>query len=218
MPSVIKAGDEARALRHVEFNFEDMAQQANAYLEKVQAEARESVAKANREAESIRLQAKQEAYQAALKEVERITQEKILQQMQTVLPALEQAVQEIQDTKSLWLKNWEQQAVHLAGEIACRVIRRELEKRPEITLDLIRETLELATGSAQVRLCLNPGDYAVIENQLEVLLKALGPLAPSEVVSDEKLTPGGCRVETRYGVIDNQIETQVARIEQELSG
>ena len=43
-------------------------------------------------------------------------------------------------------------------------------------------------------------------------------LAPgaAEVVADGGVTPGGCRVESRFGLIDQQIESQLKRIEDEL--
>jgi flagellar biosynthesis/type III secretory pathway protein FliH len=37
------------------------------------------------------------------------------------------------------------------------------------------------------------------------------------VVADPQVSLGGCRVETRFGVIDQQFEAQLARIEQELT-
>ena len=47
----------------------------------------------------------------------------------------------------------------MAAAIARRVIRRELTRQPEIPLALVREALELAAGSAQVRIHLNPADH-----------------------------------------------------------
>jgi flagellar biosynthesis/type III secretory pathway protein FliH len=37
-----------------------------------------------------------------------------------------------------------------------------------------------------------------------------------EVMVHDDVTPGGCRAVTRHGEIDLRIETQLARIEQEL--
>jgi len=36
-------------------------------------------------------------------------------------------------------------------------------------------------------------------------------------VADPDITPGGCRVDTQFGSIDQQLETQLARIEEELT-
>jgi flagellar biosynthesis/type III secretory pathway protein FliH len=37
------------------------------------------------------------------------------------------------------------------------------------------------------------------------------------LVSDATVTAGGCRVETRFGTIDQQFEAQLARVEEELN-
>jgi flagellar biosynthesis/type III secretory pathway protein FliH len=42
-------------------------------------------------------------------------------------------------------------------------------------------------------------------------------LAELKFAGDPSITRGGCRLETRHGVIDQQLETQLARIEAELT-
>jgi flagellar biosynthesis/type III secretory pathway protein FliH len=44
----------------------------------------------------------------------------------------------------------------------------------------------------------------------------MAKLGPVQLVSDETITRGGCRVHTEFGVIDQQIESQLQRIEAEL--
>ena len=43
-------------------------------------------------------------------------------------------------------------------------------------------------------------------------------LGDAEVVADATIERGGCRVETRFGTIDQQFESQLKRIEEELTG
>ena len=42
-------------------------------------------------------------------------------------------------------------------------------------------------------------------------------LTTAEIVADPAITLGGCRVETRFGIIDQQFEAQLKRIEEELT-
>ena len=130
---------------------------------------------------------------------------------------MEQAVAELRQSQHAWLKHWERQTVHLACAIAARIVRRELAQSPDITLDLVREALELATGGSRVRLHLNPQDHRAVSEQLPALLTRLQELAPAEVVADPEISPGGCRVVTEFGWVDQQIESQLARIEEELT-
>ncbi len=75
---------------------------------------------------------------------------------------MKQAIDSIVTSKQAWLKHWEQQAVRTATAIASRVIRREVSKKPEITLALVREALELAAGGSEVQVQLNPTDHAAL--------------------------------------------------------
>ena len=127
------------------------------------------------------------------------------------------AVRDVRDAKHDWLTHWEKSAVHVAAEIAGRLIRGELARQPEIPLKLVREALELAAGSTRLRILLHPKDYQTLSRQVEVLVKELSGLAQAEVVADAGISPGGCRVETAFGQIDQQFEAQLARIEEELT-
>ena len=220
MASVIKAAEgcsDVPGIQGVAFNFDDMTTQANRYLDKVRAEATQIVARAQKDAKSARVQAEAEGRRAGQAAVEQTIKQQLAQQMTTLLPALQQAVQDIRNAKQAWLTHWEKAAVHVAAVIARRVIRRELSRQPEISLALVREALELAAGSSQLRILLNPADHAALRPQVEVLAKELAPVGSVELVADPQITLGGCRVETQFGTIDQQVETQLARIEEELT-
>jgi len=49
------------------------------------------------------------------------------------------------------------------------------------------------------------------------MIDAMAPIGDADVASDPSLSAGGCRVETRFGTIDQQIESQLQRIEEELA-
>ena len=134
----------------------------------------------------------------------------VQKQLATVLPALRQAVADIQHAKQAWLTHWEASGVHLAAAIAKRMIRSELTRQPEITLNLVREALELAAGSAEVRIHFNPDDHQALGTQVQVLMQEMSGLGSAEVIADAGVTRGGCRVETRFGTIDQQFEAQLA--------
>ncbi len=213
MSTIIRATDRNAGVHAAAFNFDDMAVRAGQYLDQVRAEAAAMVAKARDEAEAVKKQAEAEGRKAGRQVVEQMVRE----QLSTALPALRQVTQDIQHAKQAWLIQWEKSAMHVAVAIAGRLIRRELPNVPEITLTLVREALELAAGSPQLRIHLNPADHKVLGKEVEMLSKELSALASAELVANPEITPGGCRVETRFGVIDQQFEAQLARIEEELT-
>lgn len=217
MSTIIKAADSDRSVRGVAFNFEDMTAKAKQYLKEVRAEAAQIVAEAQQEADQIRRQARDEGYEAGREEIDQIVEAQLADQVATLLPALRQAVDDVRHAKQAWLAHWEKSGVHVAAKIAERLIRKELRETPEITLTLLREALELASGSTRLRIHMNPADHETLGPQAESLIAEFSSLGPTKLITDPQVTAGGCRVETRFGMIDQQFETQLARIEEELT-
>ncbi len=213
MTSIIRATERSRATRHVAFNFEDMAVRANQYLDDIRTEGRKIVAQARQEAVAIKEQARSEGYQDGQRQVIEI----IRRELGSVLPAIHRAIEDVQHARQAWLAHWEATAVHVAAAIARRILRREISDTPAFAAGQLRAALELAAGSSHLRIRLNPADHAAMKGQADVLTKELAPLAAAEIIPDPDITPGGCRVETNFGVIDQQIESQLGRIEEELT-
>ena len=107
--------------------------------------------------------------------------------------------------------------IELAAGIAGRILRRELDHDQEITPKLIRETLELAAGDPHVRLHLNPQDHETLRDRLPGIFRDVGTSTTPEIVADSSVGPGGCVVKTEFGEIDQTIEAQLDRIQQELT-
>ena len=222
MATIIRQHDsvEARSGRSVQpvaFNFEDMNDRANEYLETVRRESAKIVQQAHQQAEQVRRQAESAGRAAAEQTAQRIFDEKMAERLASFTAALDQLVAETNDAKAEWLRRWEQSAVAVAAAMAERLIRRELERDPEITLGWVREALQMAANSAEVTLHLSPADYSLLGSRAKQLAQSLSGLAPTIIVSDPSVSRGGCVVQTRLGRIDQQIESQLARLEEELT-
>lgn len=221
MATIIKSRssrtDGAKSVQPVAFSFADMSGRAEDYLESVRDAAARIVAEANKEAETIRRQAEESGRQAAEDAIERILDEKVAGQMQTLRPAIENVVRELVDARGVWQEYWQRSALRIATQIAERIIRREIKNEPQITLDLVREALEMAADNGKVAIHLNPQDHQSLGKQAEALSESIAGLGPAKVVADESVTTGGCKVVSQFGEIDQQIESQLARIEAELA-
>ncbi|MDD4269549.1 MAG: FliH/SctL family protein [Pirellulales bacterium] len=220
-PTVIKATDRAGGIQPVAFNFDDMAEKAGVYLDGVRQQAGEVLTRAQQDAERIRRATEEESrkrgYADGQREIQRIVGTQLAEQLATLMPALAAVIDEIQQAKETWLAHWERSAVRLAIAIAERIVRKQVEQHPEIPLQLVGETLRLVAGSPTVRVRLNPQDYDALQPQAEALVRAMAGLGACELAADPAVTRGGCRVETAFGEIDQAIETQMRRIEEELT-
>jgi flagellar assembly protein FliH len=218
MPVVIKAADPQRVPQASRFNFDDMAQQAQSYLGQVRGQAEQIVQQARQEAENIRKQAEQEGRASGQRAMDQLVEQHVGKQMESLLPALKQAVAELQQARHDWLVHWQERAVSVATAIAGRIVRREIAATPGITLTLVKEALDLAAGRPEVRLKLNPADHQSLAGQVRQIIAEVSKIGSVEVVADAAVSAGGCRIETRHGSIDQCIEAQLERIEAELTG
>lgn len=217
MGGIIKAGTAATTQASGPIQFDDMG---NSYLAKVRVEAEKIIAQARVDAEKIKAQAledgKKNAQQAVQQAVQSTLQTKVEDQFKTLKPALDKLVQELTESRQAWRKHWEEHALAVSIAVAERLVRGELAKRPEVSLAWIREALELAAGSGRIVLRLNPADHQSLAARAQELLAQVGKVAKTELLADPTITAGGCIVETDFGVIDQQLESQLARLNEEL--
>lgn len=220
MATILKAsGEQSRhdTPRTVAFNFGDVTAKAEQYLAEVRREAAKIIADAQTQAQQVLEQAKRQGQSDALAAAEQSMQRKVEQQLQFLVPAIQEAVLEVNREKVAWLKRWETDALRVATAIAEKVIRRELQQDPQITVAYVREALELASGLGSLTVRLNPADHKALAGQMSNIVDEMRKLTPTEVTADPSISPGGCRVDTDYGVVDQQIETQLERILTELT-
>jgi flagellar assembly protein FliH len=217
MAAIIKHLDSGEGARASHFNFDDLSHRADAYLVQVREQAGKLLAEARVQADQIRKQAEIDGLRAAQKQMQAKIEAETTRRMETVLPAVRAAIDEFRKSKQAWLAHWETTGVRLATRIAGRILRRELAHEPKLPLKFVRESLELAVAADGVRLLLNPHDVEHLGREVQTLVKELAPTGQVEIIADARITPGGCRLETPHGSIDQQLETQLQRLEQELT-
>ena len=223
MATIIKAdgtgGPQVEA-RAIAFNYHDVVTQASSKLEQVRQQAGQILAEARSEADRLKQQAQQQGKAAAEAEARKNIQlevkTQLAGQLQTLRPALESAIEQVTAVKLACMRQWEQNMVQMATAIAGRVIRQQLEVNPKLGLPLVREALELAVGCQQVTIRLNPTDLASLGDEVELIVKQFKQIGTPEMVADPALQKGCCVVDTEFGQIDQQWETQLRRIEEEL--
>jgi flagellar assembly protein FliH len=220
MASVIKSGrviPSGTAVQHSEFNFEDMSENATKYLDSVKQKAAEIVHDAQKQSQNVREQAARQGQASAEQAAKEAALQHAAAQWKSLAPALQQAIDETAAMRAGWVRQWESNIVQLVIAIARQVIRKELSCQPQITEAWIREALDLASGAPSITLQLNPDDYEALGEQRESIRQHFGQMSETHVVADPAISRGGCRVVTDYGRIDQQLETQLERIQEELN-
>lgn len=212
----------------VAFNFEDVHSRCEDYKAQVKAECRKLVQDAQREAEAIRGRAEadghSEGYRNGLARAEteiaersqKRADELVTERLNTVVPAVSQMLDELAVVRGQCGLHWETTLVETAVAIAGKVLRGQLESRPEIATEVIAETVQLAMGSTQLQIQLNPVDLDSLGDGIRAVVKDSIPNATVELQAEESVTPGGCVVISENGQIDGRLETMLDRIAGEL--
>jgi flagellar assembly protein FliH len=216
MLRVLKAPPATATTELTRFAFDDFCDSTADPLSAARKQAERIVADAEREANAIRQAAEVAGHAAGLETIEALVAQRVAAQAECLLPALRQAIDGVETAKAECLARWEESALGVALAIAARVIRREVQHCPQITLSLVRESLELASGASDVQIRMHPADLDILRNEVRELAAEIARLGDDAIIADENISRGGCRVETRTGSIDQQFEAQLARIEQEL--
>ncbi|MHC2067396.1 FliH/SctL family protein [Bremerella sp. T1] len=219
--AVIKSGrleNESHAMSAVAFNLNDVSSKAQNDLNDVKLKAADIVKQAQEQAKQIRAKAEADGRQAAELRAQQSLRTEVDQQAATLLPALRTLVQDLTTERQAWLNQWEKVALQVATAVAEKIIRREIENDPQVSSTLIRESLQLASGCGEIHVRLNPQDLGSMQSGEAMLCDELKKLAPAQIIADPAISRGGCIVETKFGQIDNRIETQLSRIAEELGG
>lgn len=221
MPGIIKFGSDAPDL-HGEpekpyFHLQDLEQRGEQYLQEVRQQAAALLTQAQAQVAALRQQtiqqAKQEALAAARQEMQQETQRRVA----ALEPVLQNAVTQLQQQILAWRLEWEQRTIDLAVGIAEKICRRELAAQPDIVLSQINAALQLAGPDDQIELRVHPRDREAFGPLIEALVVRLADLSRTHLVEDAQVQAGGCVVRTKYGSIDTQLHTQLARISEELA-
>lgn len=98
-----------------------------------------------------------------------------------------------------------------------KIIGKELETRPETIVSIITESLKKLTQSKQILIQVNPSDVPVIEQSRPELKKIVEYAETFIIAPKEEVAPGGCVIETESGIINAQLDVQLAALEKAFS-
>lgn len=191
-------------------------------LEKVRDEAKTIIANSHQEAEEIRVQVYEEAkqiremsrsegYESGLK----TAQQEIEADRLLALQQNQQILEEARQTKLEMMKASEPDMVRLAMAVAKKVIAGELNTNPNIIINALRQALGFLDQPGNVTVYVNPVDVARIFKVMET--EAFTDIGTNDVninvYADNRISPGGCILESDAGSVDARVETRIENVE-----
>jgi type III secretion protein L len=127
-----------------------------------------------------------------------------------------EALAEAWSRRDDFLSRNEAELVKLAVAIAEKIVRRSVEAGSDVVLQTVKEALKSVRGERRITIKVNPSEEDELReqaNSLKLLGSEVGDLV---IVGNPSVSAGGCIVESELGVIDAQIDTQLASIEKAL--
>jgi flagellar assembly protein FliH len=104
------------------------------------------------------------------------------------------------------------EVIALATAIARRVTKRQSAIDPAVLLENICAAMKLAVHAIDVRIVINPAQRKMVSDELPKLQLIWPNLNHVELIDDPEIAVGGCRILTRNGEIDADIDRQLDRV------
>lgn len=185
-------------------------------LENARAEAvrqREEILRESREeAEKIREAAHREGFDEGYREgLERGQRE-----AENLRREAEEVLAEARRRREEIIASAEPEVVRLALEMAEKILHRRLKEDPEAVVDVVVRALQEIPYGSPIQVRVNPDDEVTCRQAEERMYRCLRGAAEIEIITDDGVPRGGCRVETADGRVEVLPEEEMACLREQL--
>lgn len=220
--SVIKANAAPKSVRP--FSMTDIETAARRLLLRAQQQSEALLAEAQVEAQALRQQAatqghaqgREQGYQQGLAAGQAAGLEQALsenrQRIDQVFSALCAATTEIEQSRHQLATQALSEVIELALSIARRVTKRQGAIDPEVLAGNLQEAMKLVVHRADLRIAIHPEQRQALDDLLPRLQLQWPALQHVQLIENPDITPGGCRVYSRQGMVDADLSSQLDRV------
>ena len=205
--------------------FQDLRDKHDRLLSDARNEAEAVLEAARVEAELVRQQAFETARQDGREqaagdlesEIEQRASQLVEERFGEQLSRFIAVTSQLQELDKTQLGRWQNTATELAIAIAAKLVRRQLDVRPENAAEMIATALQFSAGSRRVEVRLHPEDLEMLNGDQSLAVSSgLAALPEGLLVADGTLERGDCLVQTVDGRVDARLDTLLERITTEL--
>jgi len=158
----------------------------------------------------------EESRRVARENTERAAREILDEAVGTVPKMLEQSLCDFDRTWRQTVSEMRRETVALSRGIAERIIRREIDQLPELVLQNIEVAVQRVSDRRRLSIEVHPADLEAVIQFLPELGRSFRGAEAAEVIGQESIQRGGCRIRSETGHVDLQIDTQLDLIESAL--
>jgi len=219
---LIKSANAPAAM--IPFSMKDIETQARALIARAKERAEALLVEAQKEAEQLKAAAKAEGLAEGkrdglakgLEEGRRNGAQQALgehrTQLANLIKSLTEAASDLDASRQQLEADALKEVIDLSVAIASRVTKRQGMIDPQVLTENVSEAMKLVVSSSDVRIALHPSQKQYLLDMLPSLQMTWPTLQHVQVIDDESLAPGGCRVFSKGGQIDADLDGQLDRV------
>jgi flagellar assembly protein FliH len=210
------------------FSMKDIENHAKTLLLRARQQADQLLAAAQTEAEQLKASAKAEGLaegqrqgraqglEAGKKAGQQQALDEYRAELQNAVSALSSAATNIDTHRAHLEAQGLHEVVRLALSVARRVSKRQAIIDAEVLAANLSEAMRLVIDASNIRIAIHPSQRKLLDEALPKLAISLPSLQHAQVIEDGEIAPGGCRVFTRNGLVDADLDVQLDRIAADL--
>ncbi len=188
---------------------QQIVQQAQMAAQQMMAEAQANL---QQELEAVRQQAAQQGYQEGIQQGVQAGQEQGMAESTQRVGHLKMEFVELVLARRKVLAAMEPEIVHLAVEIAEKIVGMELSTGREIITGIVKQALATLKERDEVVIRVNPSEVDSIKANQAAYEAMIEGLKRFEVIPDGAIEAGSCSIETNLGNVDARIATQLEAV------
>ncbi len=187
--------------------------EAERIVQAAKAEAHALIARAEAEAEQIRKKARQVGLETGYNDGKQAAEKEAAEGIANIKRIAEAMSAE----HEALLHNTKEYLGTLALAIAKKILTHTLTVQPEVVADMVAEVIEAANIHGGCYVHVHPSDYKILQPHWEAVSHLQQPDSSWELVSDNRVSRGGCMIDIEGGTIDARMQTKLAQIETALA-
>jgi flagellar assembly protein FliH len=208
----------------VRFSLPDIEEQARARIARAQEQAEQIVADANARAADIESAAREQGQAAGWQQGHTdghdsgasAALDQHAARLREVIATFNAAAAALDEFRAQVEAVATRDAVELALAIAARIARRQGMIDPDVLLENVKAALNIVGRTSVTRVAVHPSQHALLTEILPQLQPDSPSLRHAEIIDDQSIAPGGCRVFTSHGHVDADLKTQLDRVTMKL--
>ena len=210
------------------YSMKSIEEQARAMLARAQTRAEELIMEAQLESDNLRRNATAEGlvegratgHAQGLEEGKNAGHQQALNEHKVQLTNLVKTLTSVMTDLNAQRRDLEAAGVHEVVDLACRIAQKVTKRQaavdPQVLAENLVSAMRLVVHSVDVKVAVHPSQKKYLVEALPRLQLSWPVLEHVETIDDPTLSVGGCRIFTRNGQIDADLDTQLQRLIDEL--